>query len=203
MMVEEASVPVLGYSSTPPDDTPASHSVLQPEEQSIDSTAGAESSSTASTSAALQARRNEIPLESLQRLYIGAPVPGAQGRLGQLLRRGSTTITYTNAPSEFPPVTRLDPFNKKRILVTGVSNLHIICWGFDACILCVYMAMIRFSIYTLILVVKHVLSQPANVSLYGHVKRTVTNAKPYVGCRICRVSPSRPINVDGPRCYMH
>lgn len=62
----------------------------------------------------------DIPLESLRSLYL-PPVSPVNLGIGQLLRRGSTTITYKTVPLEFPPVTRLDPSNKKRILVTGVS----------------------------------------------------------------------------------
>ena len=71
-------------------------------------------------------RIDEISLESLRDLYLGNP-SSENGRIGQMLRRGSASITYTTAPLEFPPVTRLDPLNKKRILVTGVSfslNFH-------------------------------------------------------------------------------
>ena len=62
----------------------------------------------------------EIPLESLRSLYLPSASPLSLG-IGQFLRRGSTSITYKTVPLEFPPITRLDPFNKKRILVTGVS----------------------------------------------------------------------------------
>jgi len=61
------------------------------------------------------------PLDLLRSLYLGTTSPSVSGRIGQMLRRGSTSITFTTIPIEFPPVTRLDPFNKKRILVTGVS----------------------------------------------------------------------------------
>jgi len=60
-------------------------------------------------------------LDSLRSLYLGNTSPSVSGRIGQMLRRGSTSVTFTTVPIEFPPVTRLDPLNKKRILVTGVS----------------------------------------------------------------------------------
>lgn len=60
-------------------------------------------------------------LDLLRSLYLCTTNPSVSGRIGQMLRRGSTSITFTTALIEFPPVTRLDPFNKKRILVTGVS----------------------------------------------------------------------------------
>ncbi|RPB28316.1 NAD(P)-binding protein [Terfezia boudieri ATCC MYA-4762] len=56
-------------------------------------------------------------VELLRSLYLGTTNPSISGRIGE--RRGSTSITFTTVPIEFPPVTRLDPFNKKRILVTG------------------------------------------------------------------------------------
>ena len=62
----------------------------------------------------------DIPLESLRSLYLPSTAPVNFG-IGQLLRRGSTSITYKTVPLEFSPVTRLDPLQKKRILVTGVS----------------------------------------------------------------------------------
>lgn len=65
---------------------------------------------------------DEISLDSLRSLYLSLSIPSVNGRLGQLLRRGSSSITYTTTPVEFPPVIRLDPLNKKRILVTGVST---------------------------------------------------------------------------------
>lgn len=61
-------------------------------------------------------------LDLLRSLYLSTTGPSANGRIGQMLRRGSTSITFTTVPVEFPPVTRLDPLNKKRILVTGVSS---------------------------------------------------------------------------------
>ncbi|KAF8459123.1 hypothetical protein BGX38DRAFT_1151828 [Terfezia claveryi] len=58
-------------------------------------------------------------VELLRSLYLGTTSPSVSGRIGQILRRGSTSITFTTVPIEFLPVTRLDPLNKKRILVTG------------------------------------------------------------------------------------
>ncbi|KAF8469190.1 NAD(P)-binding protein [Kalaharituber pfeilii] len=61
----------------------------------------------------------EIPLEVLRNLYM-APTPSlTSGRLSQTLRPEGTSVTYTTVPIEFPPVMRLDPLSKKRILVTG------------------------------------------------------------------------------------
>jgi len=60
-------------------------------------------------------------LDLLRSLYLGMRSPSVSGRTGQMLHRGSTSVTFTIVPIEFPPVTRLNPLNKKRILVTGVS----------------------------------------------------------------------------------
>lgn len=67
----------------------------------------------------------DVPLETLRSLYLTTATPAHHSRRGQMLRRGSSNITYTTVPLEFPPVKRLDPLNKKRILVTGVSSTFL------------------------------------------------------------------------------
>ncbi|EWC47015.1 UDP-glucuronic acid decarboxylase 1 [Drechslerella stenobrocha 248] len=56
--------------------------------------------------------RGEISLDVVRSLY------GSAGGLGNL-RRSNSSVIYTGRPPEFPPVKKLNPLNKKRILVSG------------------------------------------------------------------------------------
>lgn len=59
---------------------------------------------------------NYIPVSALQQLYKMSSTNG---------KKLPGFITFPVEKREFPPVKRLDPLHKKRILVTGVSLLFI------------------------------------------------------------------------------
>ena len=54
-----------------------------------------------------------IALKTLRALYLAAPAAAA---------KNTHTLVFSNAPADYPPVAKLNPLHKKRILVTGVSR---------------------------------------------------------------------------------
>lgn len=58
----------------------------------------------------------EIPHEALRSLYLKDVIANSQTE--------GSFVTFTRAQEDFPSVKKLNPLNKKRILVTGVSTCN-------------------------------------------------------------------------------
>lgn len=74
----------------------------------------------------LQAHTN-IPVETLRALYL--PDRDLPNGTAQNASTDSTTVTFPTVRTEYPAVKKLNPLNKKRILVTGVCPLTLVASG--------------------------------------------------------------------------
>ena len=63
-----------------------------------------------------------VSLDVVRSLYLSSDNNPRAYASGRTLRRSNSSVVYHSGPPEFPPVKKLNPLNKKRILVSGVSD---------------------------------------------------------------------------------
>lgn len=64
----------------------------------------------------------DVPIDLVRGLYLGNAATGANTYPRHPLQRRNSSVIYPGVPPDYPPVKKLNPLNKKRILVTGVSK---------------------------------------------------------------------------------